>query len=513
MGIGRGGTARRCVAGLAATLLLGLASDSLASPRELKAVSAAIKAKGKRWLAQETSVSRLPGRERKLRLGLIRPAAGAAPAPETGALPPATGIAPASFDWRNNGGSSFVTPVRNQGGCGSCWAFATTAALESSLLIATGAGGNLAEQILLSCSGAGSCDGGYIDRASNFIRDTGLPDEAVYPYTAGDGTCTSALAGWQNATAGITSWHYVGGSTSPSETQIKEELVAYGPLVTTMAVYSDFFYYGGGVYQHVSGTYQGGHAILLVGYDDAQQCFIAKNSWGAGWGESGFFKIGYTELADVVGFGRWSQAYYTDNASPSLTLRTPNGSESFDRGTPRTIQWAYSGRPGAAVDIALYDNDAPLGTIASGVPIGAGGIGAYSWSIPADQPPGSGYGIRVSTADGAFSDMSDGHFAITIPVPPSVTVVTPNGGEVWSRGTQQRIAWSSTGYPGANLRIELLSAGSPVATLTSKAKTAAGAYVWRIPSKRAPGGAYAVRVTSTLDPAVTDTSDALFTIR
>ena len=335
----------------------------------------------------------------------------------------------------------------------------------------------------------------------------------AYPYTATDGACASAIAGWQAAASGITSWHYVGGTSRPTAAQLKEELFTYGPLVTTMSVYSDFYYYAGGVYQYASGTLQGGHAILLVGYDDVQQCFIAKNSWGGGWGESGYFKIGYSELGSAVGFGRYSQAYYTDTAAPSLTVRTPNGGESWDRGTTRAIQWAYTGKPASTVSVELYDGGLFAGTIASGLPIGSGGVGSYSWGVPADQPAGALYTVRVATSDGAFADTSDGPFAITVPVPPSVTLATPNGGEVWTRGTQRRIAWNSTGNPGAYLKIELLDGGAPVTTLTTKARRAAGYWTWKIPARLAPGGRYTIRVTSTASAAYRDTSDAPFTIQ
>jgi hypothetical protein len=87
-------------------------------------------------------------------------------------------------------------PVKNQGNCGSCWAFATTAALESYFLKQENQPNHnedFAEQVLVSCSGAGSCGGGYPSTASTYIRDTGLPPEMDYFYTATDGSCTSAV--------------------------------------------------------------------------------------------------------------------------------------------------------------------------------------------------------------------------------------------------------------------------------------------------------------------------------
>jgi C1A family cysteine protease len=305
---------------------------------ELDDIRAAIKEKGAKWSAGETSVSKLPPEQRKLRLGLAKHEI-------TGTErlvsvePPLSGLT-SSFDWRNN---DYVTPVRNQGNCGSCWAFATTAALESYLLIRnnglTPDLTNLAEQILVSCSRAGSCGGGYIDRASNFIRDTGLPEESCYPYTATNGNCRKACNDWRSNTDWIDSWFYVA-TTLPTADAIKNALYANGPLVTTMDVYSDFFDYTSGIYSYVHGSYQGGHAILIVGYDDEEGgYFIVKNSWGTGWGEGGFFKIAYSQLSYPVEFGYWTIAYQgAPPAPPSCSYSISPTSDSFKAaGGPGTI--------------------------------------------------------------------------------------------------------------------------------------------------------------------------------
>ena len=297
------------------SLLVNSFVDSLAHAAngEVGAVNLAIQARGGRWQAGTTSVSQMSPAARKRLLGTIKPQiprGGVLRGPESLQAPP-VGEAPPSLDWRNYGGEKFVTPIRNQGNCGSCWAFATVAALESQALIANhipGTNVDLSEQAVVSCSGAGDCSGGFIDGASDFLRDAGAPLESCLRYTATEGSCGNACAGWQNYSYRITDWRWVT-TDSPTVDDLKNALNTYGPLTTTMDVYEDFYHYISGVYSYVSGSYQGGHAILLVGYDDAGQYFIVKNSWGTGWGEAGYFKIAYSELANLVSFGYFTIAY------------------------------------------------------------------------------------------------------------------------------------------------------------------------------------------------------------
>jgi len=291
-------------------------SSLLSYAAELDEIRAAIQAKGAQWIAGETSVSSLPPEERKKLLGALKPQLTGT---EKFVSLPYVSL-PSSLDWRNNGGN-FVTPVKNQGQCGSCWAFAITAALESYTLIQNHTPNtnlDLSEQVLISCSGAGSCSGGYIGEASDFIRDTGLPLESCYPYTATNGYCANACPNWQSSTYKIGEWQWVT-TGQPALDAIKNALFTYGPLVTFMTVYTDFDYYSGGIYSYTWGENKGGHAVTIVGYDDSGQYFIVKNSWGTGWGENGYFRIAYSEINSPVRFGSYTIAYLNPNPS-SYTL-------------------------------------------------------------------------------------------------------------------------------------------------------------------------------------------------
>ncbi|HEX9157406.1 MAG TPA: C1 family peptidase, partial [Syntrophales bacterium] len=345
---------RTAVAFLLAASIVFTASLSLAD--EVSQVRAAIAAKQANWQAGENSMTQLSPAERRARLGLKKPDMPIGAEMMVMAEPPIVG-APPSLDWRNNSGN-FVTPVRNQGGCGSCWAFATTAALESSVLRAENSPGidlNLSEQVLVSCgtsgsNDAGSCGGGRIDYASDYIQNIGLPLETCYPYTGGNGSCGSACASYQTSTYQIVSWGYVT-TTSPTVSAIRDALVSYGPLVTTMEVYEDFYSYSGGVYSYATGADEGGHAVLIVGYSDAGQYFIVKNSWGTSWGESGYFKIAYSQISSVVEFGYWTIRYTGSSCSysinpPSQSLSQPVGSGSVTVTTQSGCAWTAASNAG-----------------------------------------------------------------------------------------------------------------------------------------------------------------------
>ncbi len=313
------------LAAMSLALVLNFTSGWADNGVELDKIRQAIKAKGAKWQAGETSVSRLAPEERKKRLGLTMPPVEGEEWVTAVAEPSPVTTTPASLDWRSFSGDSnrpagdYVTAVRDQGNCGSCWAFATTAALESNVLFTNKTPGqepDFAEQVLVSCSRAGSCGGGYIGAASDYIRDYGLPRETCFPYTASNNNCKNACSDYQTDTWAIDSWHYEA-TTAPSVEVLRNALASHGPLVTTMQVYTDFFYYKEGIYSYTWGSYQGGHAILIVGYDDPGQYFIAKNSWGTGWGESGFFRIAYSQLGNGVQFGAYTIAYVGgDNPSP-----------------------------------------------------------------------------------------------------------------------------------------------------------------------------------------------------
>ena len=270
--------------------------------QELPVIRQAIEQKGGQWIAGETSVSRLSPQERQaLCRTLPEPGVGSGAGGgggsggegEGGEGGVGAGL-PTAFDWRDYEGENWMTSVKDQGGCGSCWAFGSLAAMEAGIRIEADEPDlnvDLSEQFLVSCSD-GSCSGWYISSTLNYLENTGTVDEACFPYQASNGSCSSRCSDWQSKITKIQDWGWVGGYWGPiSVDTIKQALYEKGPLPTYMVVYTDFFYYNGDVYEYTWGAVEGGHLVTIVGWNDSGGYWICKNSWDTNWGEGGYFKI------------------------------------------------------------------------------------------------------------------------------------------------------------------------------------------------------------------------------
>lgn len=355
-----------------AVVILSIISSSLlvsSSPQEeISLLNQLIRKEGLHWTAGETSLTRVRPAERKKWLGGFAPSF---EQPERTAPVPIQVSLPARWDWRNIDGRNYLTSVKSQGSCGSCWAFAALGMVEAVYNIeynrftvnqektqkVPGSGSpakknpstfrpdfvpglilqalnypDLSEQELISCSPAGNCDGGQAWKALDYIFNFGVGPEHCFFYQASDTACNLCTHHAQTLTR-IEGWGWVT-QASIDENRIKSALLE-GPLVLYMAVYSDFYAYRGGVYEPTSAaTYEGGHLVVLVGYDDSQNCWIAKNSWGYDWGEEGYFKI----RRGVCRTGKWVLRAWgasRDNEPPVLY---PLDSVSIKEGETLTIQ-------------------------------------------------------------------------------------------------------------------------------------------------------------------------------
>jgi cathepsin L len=197
---------------------------------------------------------------------------------------------PDSIDWRTSG---YVTPVKDQGSCGSCWAFSTTGSLEGQNFKKTGKLISLSEQNLVDCSNAEGnegCNGGLMDQAFTYIKKNGgIDTEESYPYKGVDGTCSfksnsvgAKVTGFVDVKAG-------------DEQALKEAVGTVGPVSVAIDASSIFFqFYHSGVYDPwwCSSTSLD-HGVLAVGYgnEGGKDYWLVKNSWNTSWGMKGYINM------------------------------------------------------------------------------------------------------------------------------------------------------------------------------------------------------------------------------
>jgi len=192
------------------------------------------------------------------------------------------------FSWVAKGA---VTGVKDQGQCGSCWAFSTTGSMEGAIQIAHGQLNSLSEQQLVDCSGSygnAGCNGGLMDLAFQYAEANGLCTEGAYPYTAKDGTCKSSSCS-ASAFSQLSGYADVSGETGLAND------ISIGPI--SVAIEADQY----GFQSYSSGVFSGAcgksldHGVLLVGYGTdtgtGQNYWLVKNSWGTSWGEQGYIRM------------------------------------------------------------------------------------------------------------------------------------------------------------------------------------------------------------------------------
>jgi len=209
-----------------------------------------------------------------------------------------SGTAADSVDWRAKGA---VTPVKNQGQCGSCWSFSTTGSVEGANFIKTGKLVSLSEQELVDCDNNGDqgCNGGLMDNAFTWIqKNGGLTTESNYPYKAHKSLfgCSKKKAADHAAT--------VSGHTDVPASDEAQLALAVAKQPVSVAIEADqsgFQMYHSGVFSGDCGTALD-HGVLAVGYgtDSGADYWIVKNSWGATWGEQGYIRLA-KDVADSAG--------------------------------------------------------------------------------------------------------------------------------------------------------------------------------------------------------------------
>lgn len=229
---------------------------------------------------------------------------------------------PASVDWRDSG---VVTATKDQGGCGSCWAFSATETLESHLALATGEPvQKLSPQQIVSCApnpdhcgGSGGCDGSTQPLAFAYTETAGITTDANYPYTGRTGSCDTSKIDPVGYNSGYVDLPVNDGAA------LMDAVANQGPVAVSIAAAGwHFQFYGGGVLKNCN-DFVMDHAVQLVGYgtDDGQDYWLVRNSWGGNWGEGGYIRF----------------ARYSDGNEPCGVDSTPqDGDACAGDTTPRT---------------------------------------------------------------------------------------------------------------------------------------------------------------------------------
>lgn len=363
-------------------------------------VQKALKEKGATWTAGTTTMSKLSpakraghfGVESRVKNDTTMRVVDDAPIP---ANAPLAKKHAASIDWRNNNGKNWISPILDQGQCGSCVAFSTTGTFETQLNIAAGTTDSpwqLSPEYLFMCGGA-SCDSGWEPGpAASFVKSKGIVDDACMPYTSGAlGTDVSCSKACSNASSrAVKAQGFTTPTSGSTNLNAVKAALAKGPLVTTLTVYEDFMYYTSGVYKHVTGDVAGGHAVSIVGYNDTDQAWIVRNSWGTGWGMNGFIEVAYSDISGVSD-ETWQftvpsgQHWVMFDGVRDYQVMSGSANVTFDSSETDGFSWTLSNSSGASVASGnatgntasidttkvadgVYTLQAKAGTVATGEP-------------------------------------------------------------------------------------------------------------------------------------------------
>jgi len=220
---------------------------------------------------------------------------------------------PSSFDWRNFKGQNWMTPVKSQGNCGSCYAFSAVAALEAKIKIQSNNSVldiDLSEQEIISCSPLNNgCSGGNPGYVLSYVRDNGIVEESCFPYISGT---TASVPSCNLCVVNPKKYKidgFITGGTFYTWTNIlnnadaiKNAIVSKGPVISTVNLYPSLYDYTGGIYTHYNETYTGSDAVIIVGYNDSEGYWILRNSFGGWWGENGYYRLSYLNTSELTRF-------------------------------------------------------------------------------------------------------------------------------------------------------------------------------------------------------------------
>jgi len=351
---------------LALTTICALAADQPWNPDEyLRDLQTEIARNGWDWTAGHTSVSDLSPEQRQAMLGYRPIGEAELKARSNGEVIPLDGRdIPASWDWRALGG---MTGVRNQGNCGSCWAFGATGAFESMIKIFRHVDANLSEQQILVCNDMnGTCNGGNAEMGYAVMMSMGQVAESSMPYTGNDASpCVDSQYDSVERLQGYT-------AVSAAPAALKTALMT-GPIAVALYAPNSLFNYTGGCFQYTGGGALN-HCVVLCGWDDSAcsgaGAWLFKNSWGSGWGDHGYcwMKYGQCGLGQQAALIQYTPTPDVRLGYDALQVMGGNGDGVLDAGETATLRITlrnYGRGPATAVHATLTSSD-PAITVLNG---------------------------------------------------------------------------------------------------------------------------------------------------
>ena len=314
--------------------------------------------------------------------------------------PPANTIYAASNFPYFNSSMGWMTSIKDQGSCGSCWSFGTLGSIEAKYDLGMNESRlkpDLSEQDEVSCdlscySGytrpssacQNGCNGGYVDLAMQNIQSNGVVDESCFPYTATNTSCSNICPGNQNRDWSITGYQE---NYNVTNAALEQMLVDNGPIAVLVDA-RQWDPYTGGLECSGSSTYVD-HAVVLVGYNDTgdngTSYWIIKNSWGSDWGENGYIRVQFG--CDAVGlYNYYSQSVVPPNFKPAITVNAP-ADGAITSQNPVLFNFTVYNNVAATstcdllVDGAIANTTAANNGTATVVGYNLPGDGQYNWSL------------------------------------------------------------------------------------------------------------------------------------
>jgi predicted secreted protein len=368
-------------------------------------------------------------------------------APEAASPEATIDALPSTYNWCSLGG---CTPVRDQGNCGSCWAFGTVGSLESAILLQDGASRDLAEQYLVSCNTDGwGCDGGFWAHDYHEWKfptnepGPGAVYESDFPYTATDAPCNGPHTHHET----IADWVYIGNDSSvPSTDAIKQAILDHGPVSAAVCVNSAFQAYTGGVFTGSPFCFSINHAIVLVGWDDSKGAWRLRNSWGPEWGEDGYMWIAYGK--QYVGYSA-NYVVYAGSTPPTPPAAPTSLTATAASYSQINLAWTDNAtdETGFYIERCTGEGCSEFAQVAT---VGANVTSYANTGLAAS----TSYSYRVRASNGAGdSDYSNTASAVTLdlPTPPAA----PSGLAATAVSSSQiNLAWTDNSTDETGLKIE-----------------------------------------------------------